>query len=54
MQPIDQKILSRIYGRGRGWAFTKIDFVVEFGEVNICAVTSWIYQIIKQICRESD
>ena len=35
MQPIDQKILSRIYGRGRGWAFTKIDFVAEFGEANI-------------------
>lgn len=35
MQPIDQKILSRIYGRGRGWAFTKIDFVAEFGEINI-------------------
>jgi hypothetical protein len=28
-------MLSRIYGRGRGWAFTKIDFVAEFGEVNI-------------------
>ncbi len=35
MQPIEQKIISRIYGRGRGWAFTKIDFVAEFGEVNI-------------------
>ena len=35
MQPIEQKILSRIYGRGRGWAFTKIDFVAEFGEANI-------------------
>lgn len=35
MQPIEQQILSRIYGRGRGWAFTKIDFVAEFGQVNI-------------------
>ncbi len=35
MQAIEQKILSRIYGRGRGWAFTKIDFVADFGEVNI-------------------
>lgn len=35
MQPIENKILSRIYGRGRGWAFTKVDFVAEFGEVNI-------------------
>ena len=35
MQAIEQKILSRVYGRGRGWAFTKIDFVADFGEVNI-------------------
>jgi uncharacterized protein DUF6088 len=35
MQPIENKILSRIYGRGRGWAFTKVDFVAEFGEINI-------------------
>lgn len=35
MQSIDNKILSRIYGRGRGWAFTKTDFVAEFGEPNI-------------------
>lgn len=35
MQAIDQKILSRIYGRGRGWAFTKTDFVAGFGEANI-------------------
>lgn len=35
MQPIDKKILSRIYGRGRGWAFTKTDFVTDFGEPNI-------------------
>jgi len=35
MQHIGNKILSRIYGRGRGWAFTKTDFIAEFGEVNI-------------------
>lgn len=35
MQPIEQRIVSRIYGRGRGWAFTKTDFVAEFGETNI-------------------
>lgn len=35
MQAIEAKILSRIYGRGRGWAFTKTDFVAEFGEANI-------------------
>jgi len=35
LQPIENKIISRIYGRGRGWAFTKTDFVAEFGEDNI-------------------
>lgn len=35
MQAIEEKILSRIYGRGRGWAFTKTDFVAEFGEASI-------------------
>ena len=35
MQTIDNKVISRIYGRGRGWVFTKTDFVAEFGEPNI-------------------
>jgi hypothetical protein len=35
MQAIEQKILSRIYGRGRGWVFSKTDFVAEFSETNI-------------------
>jgi hypothetical protein len=35
MQAIEKKILSRVYGRGEGWAFTKVDFVAEFGEVGI-------------------
>jgi len=35
MQTVEQKILSRIYGRGRGWAFTKTDFATGFGEANI-------------------
>jgi hypothetical protein len=35
LQAIDNKIISRIYGRGRGWTFSKIDFVAEFGENNI-------------------
>lgn len=34
-QPIENKILSRIYGRGRGWAFSKVDFVAEFSEGSI-------------------
>lgn len=34
-QSIENKVISRIYGRGRGWAFSKTDFVAEFGEANI-------------------
>jgi len=30
MQTIEDKITSRIYGRGRGWAFTANDFAAEF------------------------
>jgi hypothetical protein len=30
MQPIEKRLLSRIYERGRGWSFTKIDFAAEF------------------------
>jgi len=35
MQSIEDKILSRIYGRGRGWAFTQKDFIAGFGTANI-------------------
>ena len=31
MQPIEKQIVSRIYGRGRGWAFSANDFSVDFG-----------------------
>ncbi len=52
MQSIDKKILSRIYGRGRGWAFTKIDFVAEFGEVNIHQALSGLARAgrIRRVC----
>ncbi len=53
MQPIDQKILSRIYGRGRGWAFTKIDFVAGFRDVNIHQALSALAKAgkIRRVCR---
>ena len=35
MQSIDDKILSRIYGNGRGYSFTSFDFVGEFKDNNI-------------------
>lgn len=53
MQAIEKKVLSRIYGRGRGWAFTKTDFVAEFGEVNIHQALSSLTQAgkIRRVCR---
>ena len=52
MQPVERKILSRIYGRGRGWAFTKIDFVAEFGEANIHQALSGLTRAgtIRRVC----
>ncbi len=52
MQPIEKKVLSRIYGRGRGWAFTKVDFVAEFGEVNIHHALSSLARAgkIRRVC----
>ena len=52
MQAIEQKILSRVYGRGRGWAFTKTDFVADFGEVNIHQALSTLARAgtIRRVC----
>ena len=35
MQSIADKILSRIYGNGRGYSFTSFDFIREFKDNNI-------------------
>lgn len=52
MQAIEQKILSRVYGRGRGWAFTKTDFVAGFGEANIHQALSSLARAgtIRRVC----
>lgn len=52
MQAIEQQILSRIYGRGRGWAFTKTDFVTGFGEANIHQALSTLARAgkIRRVC----
>lgn len=52
MQAIERKILSRIYGRGRGWAFTKTDFVAGFGEANIHQALSTLARArtIRRVC----
>jgi hypothetical protein len=52
MQAIEQKILSRVYWRGIGWAFTKINFVADFGEVNIHQSLSTLARAgtIRRVC----
>ena len=35
MQSIDSKMLSRIYGNGRGYVFSSFDFIREFKDNNI-------------------
>ncbi|MCF7946787.1 MAG: DUF6088 family protein [Spirochaetia bacterium] len=35
MQSVKNKIVARIYSRGRGWAFTKIDFIPPFSDVEV-------------------
>lgn len=53
MQTIEDKIVSRIYGRGRGWAFGANDFSAEFGRSTI----DWVlYKLvtartIRRVCR---
>lgn len=53
MQSIDNKILSRIYGRGRGWAFFAKDFSADFGGANIDKALSDLTKQgkIRRICR---
>ena len=52
-QSIENKVISRIYGRGRGWAFTKTDFVAEFDEVNLHRALSSLTKAgkIRRVCR---
>lgn len=52
-QGIESKILSRVYGRGMGWAFTKTDFVTEFGEANVHQALSSLTKSgkIRRVCR---
>ncbi|MBE9487298.1 MAG: hypothetical protein IMY82_09055 [Chloroflexi bacterium] len=53
MQSTENKILYRIYGRGRGWVFFAKDFSAEFGSVNIDKALSELTKQgkIRRICR---
>lgn len=52
-QGIENKIISRIYGHRRGWAFSKTDFVAEFGGANIHQALSNLTKAgkIRRVCR---
>jgi len=39
MQTIEKHIVSRIYGRGRGWAFSANDFSADFGRSTV----DWVF-----------
>jgi hypothetical protein len=45
MQSINKKAISRVYGRGRGWAFSSNDFVEDFDR-------SQIDNALSELCRE--
>ncbi len=53
MQSISSKVLSRIYGRGRGWAFSSNDFADEFNREQIDNALSDLTQSgqIRRVCR---
>ncbi|MDD4887267.1 MAG: DUF6088 family protein [Thiomonas sp.] len=53
MQTIEDKIVSRIYGRGRGWAFGANDFSAEFGRSTIDWALSRLVAsgTIRRVCR---
>lgn len=44
MQSIDNKVVARIYGHGRGWAFSKNDFMDIAGDVAIRKALSRLEQ----------
>jgi len=46
-QSIENKIIYRIYGRGRGWAFSKVDFVSEFPEGSVNQALSSLVKAAK-------
>lgn len=53
MQSIANKILSRVHGRGRGWAFSSNDFVSDFSREKVDNALSDLTQAgkIRRVCR---
>jgi hypothetical protein len=53
MQSLNKKAISRIYGRGRGWAFSPNDFVEDFSRDQIENALSGLCHEgkIRRVCR---
>jgi uncharacterized protein DUF6088 len=53
MQSIEDKVISRIYGRGRGWAFTAADFSGKFKRTSVDWALSNLVKTdkIRRVCR---
>lgn len=53
MQPVNKKVMSRIYARGRGWAFSSNDFVEDFSRKQIDSALSDLAHAgtIRRVCR---
>ncbi|MDF1589222.1 MAG: DUF6088 family protein [Gammaproteobacteria bacterium] len=53
MQSIEDKVISRIYGRGKGWAFTSADFSAEFNRNSVDVALSHLVKAnkIRRVCR---
>ena len=53
MQSIVNKMVSRIHGRGRGWAFSSSDFVSEFSREQVDNALSDLTKDgkIRRVCR---
>ena len=53
MQTIQVKIVNRIYGHGRGWAFSKVDFagLGSDGSIRIGLMRLAEEGTIRRVCR---
>lgn len=53
MKSVASKVFSRIYSRGKGWAFSSNDFVDEFSRVQVDNAMSDLVKVgkIRRVCR---
>jgi hypothetical protein len=53
MQSVADKILARVYGHGRGWSFSKIDFLNDFADEEVRKALSTLTKkgVIRRVSR---